>query len=290
MQVSSKRMQEAENKHAVTRFRAEADLVPFARDWLLDTVSGSRDHWLVVDEHLVGTRIPDLLAARVDLRAFRARIRAEQWQPLTEGEIVVLTSLRRDRVTSVQAVAAAVGYTPDATRRLLRRLERLGYASEYRRGGFRKVQGRYKIFSRFVAVEAKLRDWRRALVQARAHRSFAQECYVAFDASYADRFALGHSYFRASGTGLLAVSATNGAERVLRPRGSRSVDPTTFAVAGEQLWLRLQGVTRSLPQTRLPNAAALIARPEELASPESRSRTLSKLLADLAEPPRNRRH
>lgn len=284
----SKRADEANIADPVTRFRAEADLLPVVRDWLLDSVSRGRDHWLVVDEHLVGTRIPDLLAARVDLRAFRARIRAEQWQPLTESEIVVLANLRPDRLTSVQAVAWAVGYTPEATRRLLRRLEILGYASEDRRGRFRKVRGRYKIFGRFVAVEAKLRDWRRALVQARAHRSFAQECYVAFDASYAERFALGHSYFRASGTGLLAVSA-HGAERVLRARGIRSADPRTFAVAGEQLWLRLQGVTRSLPQTRLPNAAALIAHQGELASPESRSRILSKLLSDLAEPPQRHR-
>jgi hypothetical protein len=234
---------------ATGRFRAEADLVPQARDWLLDSVSRTPDHWLVVDEHLVGTRIPDLLAARVDLRAFRARIRARQWEPATDGEIVVLTILRRDRPTSVQSVAARVGYTTDSTRRLLRRLERLGYASESRGRGFRKVRGRYKIFSRFVAVEAKLRDWRRALVQARAHRSFAQECYVAFDASYAERFAIGHSYFRASGTGLLAVSPGDPVARVLRPRGSRSVHPMTFATAGEQLWLRLQGVTRPLPQT-----------------------------------------
>lgn len=272
-----------------SRFRSEVDLVPHAREWLLDILSGGREHWLVVDEHLVGTRIPDLLAARVDLRAFRSRIRAKQWDPLNESELVALASLRLDRLTSVQAVATAIGFTPDATRRLLRRLESLGYASEDHAGAFRKLRGRYKVFSRFVAVEAKLRDWRRALVQARAHRSFAQECYVAFDASYSERFALRHSYFEASGTGLLSVSPIDGVRRVLRPRGSRSVDPATFAVAGEQLWLRLQGVTRSLPQSRLPNAAALIARPGELVSPESRSRSLSKLVADLAGPPPGRR-
>jgi hypothetical protein len=271
------------------RFRSEADIIPYAREWLLDALSGSREHWLVVDEHLVGTRIPDLLAARVDLRALRSRIRATQWEPLNESELVALANLRRDRPTSVRAVAQAIGYTPDATRRLLRRLENLGYASEDRAGSFRKIRGRYKVFSRFVAVEAKVRDWRRALVQARAHRSFAQECYVAFDASYSERFALGHAYFEASGTGLLAVSPVNGVDRVLRPRASRSVDPSTFAVAGEQLWLRLQGVTRSLPQSRLPNAAALIARPGEPVSPESRSRSLSRLVADLAEPPPDRR-
>jgi DNA-binding MarR family transcriptional regulator len=170
-----------------------------------------------VDEHLVGTRIPDLLAARVELRAFRARIGAEQWEPLTEGEIVALANLRRDRTTSVQALAAHIGYTTDTTLRLLRRLEHLGYASESRGRGFRKIRGRYKVFSRLVAVEAKLHDWRRALVQARAHRSFAQECYVAFDPSYVDRFSIGHAYFQASGTGLLAISPTYGVKRLLRP-------------------------------------------------------------------------
>lgn len=236
----------------------------------------------------MGTRIPDLLAARVDLRPFRARIRAKQWEPLTEGEIIALDTLRRDRSTSVQTVAWRIGYTTDATRRILRRLEQFGYAAEQEGRGFRKIRGRYKIFSRFVAVEAKLRDWRRALVQARAHRSFAQECYVAFDASYAERFAIGDAYFRASGTGLLAVSADELVERVLKPRANRVVNPVAFAAAGEQLWLRLQGVTRPLPQTRLPNVAALIDHPGELGSPESRSKTLSKLLADLAAPPPDR--
>ncbi len=270
------------------RFRAEADLIPFARDWLLDTVSGPRDHWLVVDEHLMGTRIPDLLAARVDLQVFRARIRAEQWEPLRESELVALGTLRRDRLTSVQTVASKLGFTMDATRRLLRRLDELGYVSESRGRGFRKVRNRYRMFSRFIAVEAKLRDWRRALVQARAHRTFAQECYVAYDASYTDRFTGGRSHYRASGIGLLAVSSADGATRLVRPRASRSVDPAVFAAASEQLWLRLQGVTRPLPQTRLPNAAALIAHPGELRSPESRSRSLSKLLADLATPPPGR--
>jgi len=291
MQSQSKRAAQSHvSEQLGTRFGSEADLVPYAREWLLDTLSRNGEHWLVVDEHLVGTRIPDLLAARVDIRAFRSRVRAEQWEPLSESEILALLSLREDRLTSVHAVAAALGFTPDATRRLLRRLESRGYASEDRAGSFRKLRGRYKIFSRLVAVEAKLRDWRRALVQARAHRSFAQECYVAFDASYARRFALGRDYFKASGAGLLAVSTASGVERILPARGRRSVDPVTFAVAGEQLWLRLQGVTRSLPQSRLPNAAALIARPGEPVSPEYRSRTLAKLVADLAGPPQDRRH
>lgn len=275
---------EREADQAQNPFRSEADLVPYAREWLLDAVSGGSEHWLVVDEHLVGTRIPDLLAARVELGALRSRIRAKQWEPLNESELLALATLRPDRTTSLRTVARAIGYTPDATRRLLRELERLGYAAEDRAGHFRRVRGRYKVFSRFIAVEAKLRDWRRALVQARAHRSFAQECYVAFDTAYSARFALGHSHFQSSGTGLLAVGSADGVRRVLRARGNRGVDPATFAVAGEQLWLRLQGVTRSLPQSRLPSAAALIARPGELVSPESRSRTLSKLVADLAEP------
>src|SRR5436305_1771941 len=118
MQPSSKRFVEAnEAERSLDRFRSEADIVPLAREWLLDALSGGPDHWLVVDEHLVGTRIPDLLAARVDLKALRARTRAEQWEPLTESELVALASLRRDRPTSVHTVATHIGFTPDATRR-----------------------------------------------------------------------------------------------------------------------------------------------------------------------------
>ncbi len=268
-------------------FRSEAELVPFAREWLLDSLSHSGQHWLVIDEHLVGTRIPDLLAARVDLRALRARIRAKQWDPLAAGELRVLGRLRQDRSISVSAVAIAVGYTDDAARRLLRRLERFGYIAQDNTGGFRRIRARYRIFTRLIAVEAKLRDWRRALVQARSHRSFAQECYVVFDASYETRFMNATPHFTASGTGLLAVHASDGVKRVLTPRASRKIDPNAFALAGEQLWLRLQGVTRPLPQTRLPNAAALIAHREGPGSPGSRSKTLVKLLDDLAGPQRD---
>lgn len=268
--------------------RSEAELIPFAREWLLDSVSRDRAHWLIIDEHLVGTRIPDLLAARVDLRALRARIRAEQWESLTVTELEVLGFLRPDRPTSISTVATVVGYTDHTVRRVLRRLERLGYVSQHGARGFRRIRTRYKLFSRFIAVEAKLRDWRRALVQARSHRSFAQECYVVFDAAYAARFESARRYFEASGTGLIAVHPPDGIVRVLKSRASRAFDPNAFAFAGEQLWLRLQGLTRPLPQTRLPGAAALIARPGGPGSPESRSKTLLRLLDDLAGPQQDR--
>jgi hypothetical protein len=274
--------------NAAEPFRSEGELIPVAREWLLNAVSRGGEHWLVIDEHLVGTRIPDLIAARVDLRALRARIRAEQWEPLKSGELQVLSQLRRDRSTTVLTVSAAVGYTGDAVRRLLRRLEQLGYVTQDGPQRFRRVRPRYKLFNRFIAVEAKLRDWRRALVQARSHRSFAQECYVAFDAAYAARFGAAERHFQGSGIGLLAVHSPDLAIRILRPRASRTFDPNAFALAGEQLWMRLQGVTRPLPQTRLPGAAALIAHPGGLGSPESRSRTLVRLLDDLAGPQQSR--
>jgi DNA-binding MarR family transcriptional regulator len=264
--------------------------MPFAREWLLDDLSRREGHWLVVDEHLVGTRIPDLLAARVDLRVLRARVRAEQWEALNSSELRLLALLREDRSVSVRSAANRLGYTHPTTRRLLRRLEHLGYAGQDRASSFRRIRSRYRIFTRLIAVEAKLRDWRRALVQARSHRSFAQESFVVFDAAYADRFNRAKPHFMSSGTGLIAVDTEGNVERLIRARGSRKVDAAAFALAGEELWLRLQGVTRPLPQTRLPSGAALIARPGRRDSPESRSRSLSRLLDALAESQPGRQH
>src|SRR5438552_75479 len=87
------------------RFSSEAELVVQARDWLLDVVSADEGHWLVVDEHLVGSKIPDLIAARVDLSSLRSRIRSAQWQPLTGGELRVLEMLRPDRSTRLSTIA-----------------------------------------------------------------------------------------------------------------------------------------------------------------------------------------
>jgi hypothetical protein len=271
-------------------FRSEAEVVPFAREWLLDDLSRRDGHWLVVDEHLVGTRIPDLLAARVDLRPLRARVRAEQWEALNSSELRLLGLLRDDRSLSVRSAASGLGYTQATTRRLLRRLEKLGYVGQDGRNGFRRIRNRYKIFTRLIAVEAKLRDWRRALVQARSHRSFAQESFVVFDAAYAARFNRAKEHFMSSGTGLIAVDTDGNVERFLRARGSRRVNAAAFALAGEELWLRLQGFTRPLPQTRLPGGAALIARPGQRDSPQSRSKSLSRLLDALAESQPGRQH
>ena len=273
-----------------SRFRAEAELLPYARDWLLEKVSAGTSHWLLIDEHLVGTRIPDLIAARVDLRAMRTRIRSERWASLNLGELSALNVLRPDRPTSVEGVAFAIGYTYDPCRRILRKLEDHGYVRQRGANGFVRVRTRDKLFTRFVALEAKLRDWRRSVVQARAHLAFAQETYVAFDAAYAGRFTAMMSHFQGLGTGLIAISTSGEVTPLLRARGNRRVDPMAFAYAGEQLWSRLQGVTRPLPQTRLPNAAALIAHRAGSGSPESRSKTLEKLLGDLEVPAPSRRH
>lgn len=263
------------------RFSSEAELVVQAREWLLDLVSGDEGHWLVVDEHLVGAKIPDLISARVDLRSLRSRIRSAQWQPLTGGELRVLELLRPDRSMRLSTIATHMGHTNEGTRRVIRHLEALGYVERVAGGGFVRTRNRYRMFTRLVAVEAKLRDWRRALVQARSHRTFAQECYVVFDAAYRSRFEPARAHFEASGTGLISLSPGGQPTRLVRARSSRRVDPNAFALAGEELWLRLQGVTRPLPQTRLPNAAARIAHRGAPGSPESRSKRLSRLLDDL---------
>jgi hypothetical protein len=142
------------------------------------------------------------------------------------------------------------------------------------------------VVTRFVSFEAKRSDWRRALSQARAHRLFANEAYVAFDPAFVRRFERNLRYYRTSGIGLLALGPEPRAvRRLLRGRRGRPLDSISAAQAGEEVLSRLLGLASTpLPQTRLPNAAAQI---DDRGVPQlvgGRSKTIERLLAGIARP------
>lgn len=62
---------------------------------------------------------------------------------------------------------------------------------------------------RTVAFEMKLKDWRRALVQAFRYKAFAQCAYVVMDRAFVHRAVPHHAEFDRAGIGLLSVSVSN---------------------------------------------------------------------------------
>lgn len=216
------------------------------------------DPWVVVTEHRADTRIADLVLARLDERAVESRLSSRIDGPFTRSELLVLTSMRSDCGTTLSTIARRTRLSPRAATRILRRLENALAVERSNRGSWLVTFKYQPLVSRFISFEAKRSDWRRALAQARAHRLFANEAYVAFDPSYAARFEGRLPYYKTCGIGLVAVGAEpSEVRRVLRGRSGRPLDTISAALAGEQVWGRLLGVASTpLPQTRLPGVAA----------------------------------
>lgn len=94
-------------------------LVRAARDLFVD----SDELWVLIDEHQVYGRIPDLVAARIDLAALEARFAGGWQRALNETELRALHSMRPDRGRSLRSWPRAgrrprrraAGYSPRRT-------------------------------------------------------------------------------------------------------------------------------------------------------------------------------
>lgn len=70
---------------------------------------------------------------------------------------------------------------------------------------------------RVIAIEYKLSNWKRALVQAYRYRSFAEESYVFLDKSYIHRAKKNIEDFKLSNIGLSSVDIDGNIEIIFQP-------------------------------------------------------------------------
>ena len=110
------------------------------------------------------------------------------------------------RVRSVQAFMESTGMSRPAALRVLGDLALSGLA--LREGEAVQLRAASAApFSHVVAIEAKLRDWGRALTQAYRNRQFATQSWVVLDAHYpVTKIAI--DAFKQAGVGLAACSTT----------------------------------------------------------------------------------
>lgn len=142
-------------------------------------------------------------------------------KPLSVGESVILSMLRRDGATTTDELTRRCGLNGKA-KRILNRLDRLGLVRCSATGRV-AAERSWLNTTKIVAVEAKLLRWRDALAQATSYRRYADESYVALPEAFAQPARQGSEFFRAAGVGLVVVSE-HGARRVIPAARARDHD------------------------------------------------------------------
>lgn len=240
-------------------------------------VSTADEIWLLVPELTVATRIPDLVAVRVDQAAVERRIQLGLGKPLGLSESKVVTALSRRQWISTDDLAGSLGVTSAYLRQTLRSLCETGHVRS-KAGKFRLHPKLLPIVSRCISFEAKRSDWRGALIQARAHLAFANSSYVVFDSAFEARYRNAREYFKKAQVGLVSLSEDGSFRRLLASRSSRT-NAYVHSALTESLLARMQGMPRGpLPETRLPNAVAQSADQESVMLAGRRPRSLGQLV------------
>lgn len=262
-------------------FDSESRMIPSLREFALRELTYRDEVWAALVEHQLGSRIPDLVLARLDIPSIRRRIARGLARPLTPMEVTIVRAARRDSGTSLQRFRSLTEVSADYIAKLTNRLAAEGFLVRTPTG-YVRANGWAPPVTRLITFEAKRNDWKGAFFQARAHRDLSHESYVAFDEAFAPRFDKAIHHYSAAGIGLVSLeSETNKGRFLVRGRPRRSTGGIT-ALAGETIWGHLVwGRVSSLPQTRLPSARDANGRPEAPLLVGPRPKTLERLLSDL---------
>lgn len=168
--------------------------------------------------------VPDVSAVRYDWDVVERRVRAGV-APLTSEPAVRAALLLRKRQFTVGDLATALRMSKEYVRRaVVADLRQRGWLDgESADGALRLTAAARPAGVRVVTVEAKLRDWRGALGQARRQQQSADQAFIALDARAAHRLRDDLAAISRQGVGVMSVDPATNTLRVLQ-RPSRPTE------------------------------------------------------------------
>ncbi|WHE35166.1 hypothetical protein [Microbacterium sp. BDGP8] len=226
-------------------FRYEADMMPVLRRALprLAFRHESNSPVEVFSEVPAVHGVPDLAGVRFDFERIAARA-ARGVRPLTTDAEVRAVLAVGDATLTTREIADRTRMSSDYVRRAVAPLLiEQGWMEWTEENRLRRRQGAQWVGKRVVTVEAKLRDWRRALTQARRQQLSADAAYIALDASTVSRVTDHLAEIARGGVGVIAVDCDQQRARVLvrpntTPDSRRAVGRALLAERSLEMMLR----------------------------------------------------
>jgi len=115
---------------------------------------------------------------------------------------------------------------------LLTYLKKEGYIKEINKRFYIKVNGWMPIAEEIIAIEAKLKDWKRGFVQANRYKSFANKVYLAIPSEKAHL--VNRALLKKHNVGFIAFDARSSEiKKAVHPRAARPRNFLKFNFAAE---------------------------------------------------------
>lgn len=173
--------------------------------------------------------VADFLLLQVDSDALRQRWHLKAPPLLSRQDAALAAAASPSRPRTGRAIMNSVGASDSAMVRI-RALERAGVLVKQRSGAYCRAPGLAPI-GRTIALEAKLRDWRRGLDQARTYALWADRAVVILERRTSNWEAVALS-FRTAGIGLAAMDHLDVPARAKRHDFARRLWSSEHVLAG----------------------------------------------------------
>lgn len=167
--------------------------------------AGRRDYRVELEVD-AGVGIADVVLAKRTVRTTKA---LQVLAGITPRLAVLLSPEVCRSITSRESLAAALGTTEGGTARVIALLSNLGLVQKQADNLFISPITTTP-FERVIAVEAKLSEWQRVLVQAYRNLQFADESWVVLDHTYVRPALSQLDSFKAAGVGLASLERGRG--------------------------------------------------------------------------------
>lgn len=115
-----------------------------------------------------------------------------------------LSSMKQGEIFSLNDYSSKFGYSLGYSREMLKLYCEEGYV-ENQDGLFKVIKSYEVILEDVIAIEAKLKNWKRALLQARRYKKFANQSFVLLDQKHIAAALKNLNSFQESNVGLISL-------------------------------------------------------------------------------------
>lgn len=236
-------------KPGTGKFVREAQMLAPLADSVAELCIGLVGQPEVFFEVPLAAGVPDMVVVAFDGEVTRSRSSAGLGPVVDAVAVRTLLALTTG-AQDVRAVSAAAGVSPShLRRRIVPELVSAGWVEVLNGGTIHARHVFEPVVSWAVSVEAKRREWAKAVGQAHRYLPAADRVFIALDAAYAGRAAENMTHLAGIGVGLVTVRASpvtpSAAVNVLSlpkqnrprlPRGHRGTNIAAKALLGERVW------------------------------------------------------
>lgn len=198
--------------------------------WLAEGLKSEFSTDAFAREFAVGYGIADLVFAR----SFISKNNQLDRRPISNYYALMLyLGLEEDAPFTVKEARSSTRASDSTTQSAIAYLLKDGYIEQIGKGTYIKSYVMEKPALKLVAIEAKLRDWKQGIMQARRYKSFTDESYLALLARYEKN--VDYSLLDTHDIGLILVDEANGQitfkRRPLgvRPQHMTAIETSIFA-------------------------------------------------------------